>query len=369
MNWFTAGINPLVFPLKLVKAIYRDISRYIGRLTNNDLVSEKRVTSLAVSGDDKFVTFADKFGVIYVVDIGDYNEENLAPVDKKAVPILSHYCSIITRLDFSPDGQYIISADRDFKIRVRMIFYVTLFSKEFLKGAHEIKCFCLGHTEEENSIKFSIVVTLIDNSNHSLFQANLDLLVLKVRLWDYASGSLLDTCELGTKAGLLNSNQKEEEVLPAVTDLCETSDGSLVAAAIQRTLTIAKVISVAGETFIPTSIAAASSVPLLWMVMGASSLSATDSALLARVRVVSGFGTDHSESIVPESLVIEDKELPGGEPLLQALQGKLTIGEEAFSTAAEAVKTAMRNLLIKKQYSAERRDFRKRGRNDKKNQA
>ena len=76
--------------------------------------------------------------------------------------------------DFSPDGQYIISADRDFKIRVRMIFYVLLiqwfgiwmcpaissaltpyciwlqvtnFSKECLKGAHEIQCFCLGHTE------------------------------------------------------------------------------------------------------------------------------------------------------------------------------------------------------------------------------
>ncbi|KAL1539744.1 tRNA (guanine-N(7)-)-methyltransferase non-catalytic subunit wdr4-like [Salvia divinorum] len=334
------------------------------------VVSEKRVTSLAVSGDDKFITFADKFGAVYVVDIGDYNEENLAPVDKKAVPILSHYCSIITRLDFSPDGQYIISADRDFKIRV------TLFSKECLKGAHEIQCFCLGHTEFVSCLAF---FSSCDYGQSLLVSGSGDS---TVRLWDYASGSLLDTCGLGTKAGLLNSNQKEEDVLPAVIDLCETSDRSLVAAAIQslqgimllrcnfsaRTLTIAKVVSVAGETFIPTSIAAASSVPLLWMVMGASSLSATDSALLARVRVVSGFGTDHSESVVPESLVIEDKEIPGGEPLLQALQGKLTIGEEAFSTAAEAVKTAMRNLLIKKQYSAERRDFRKRGRNDKKNQ-
>lgn len=66
---------------------------------------------------------------------------------------------------------------------------------------------------------------------------------------------------------------------------------------------------------------------------------------------------------------MEDREIPGGEALLEALQGKLSIGEEAFATAADAVKTAMRNLLIKKQYSAERRDFRKRGRNDKKNQS
>lgn len=61
-------------------------------------VSEKRVTSLAISGDEMFVCFADKFGVVYVVDIGDYNKENPAPANKKAIPILSHYCSIITRL-------------------------------------------------------------------------------------------------------------------------------------------------------------------------------------------------------------------------------------------------------------------------------
>ncbi|KAG6434957.1 hypothetical protein SASPL_106602 [Salvia splendens] len=318
------------------------------------VVSEKRVTSLAVSGDDKFVSFADKFGVVYVVDIGDYDDENRATVHKKAVPILSHYCSIITRLDFSPDGRYIISADRDFKIRV------TLFSKERLEGAHEIQCFCLGHTEFVCSLAFP---RSQDYARGLLVSGSGDS---TVRLWDYNSGSLLDTCEIGTKAGLSNSNQKQEDALPAVTDLCETCDGSMVAAAIQRTLSIAKVVSIAGETFIPTSISAASSVPLLWMVMGASSLSATDSTLLARVRVVSGLGADHSEPIVPETSVVEDKEVPGGEPLLQALQGRLTINEEASLTTAEAVKTAMHNLLIKKQYSAERRDFRKRGRNDKK---
>ncbi|XP_073284681.1 uncharacterized protein [Primulina huaijiensis] len=65
----------------------------------------------------------------------------LSPVHKKAVPILSHYCSIITRLEFSQDGRYIVSADRDFKIRV------TAFPKNPLIGAHEIQSFCLGHTE------------------------------------------------------------------------------------------------------------------------------------------------------------------------------------------------------------------------------
>ncbi|GAA0163255.1 hypothetical protein LIER_19165 [Lithospermum erythrorhizon] len=59
-------------------------------------------------------------------------------------------------------------------------------------------------------------------------------------------------------------------------------------------------------------------------------------------------------------------DIPEGQQLLQKLQGSLSVGEEAISTAAEAVKTAMHNLLIKKQYSTERREHRKCCRNDKK---
>ncbi|KAL6505145.1 hypothetical protein OROGR_024962 [Orobanche gracilis] len=320
------------------------------------VVSEKRVTSLAISRDEMFVCFADKFGVVYVTDIRDYDYENPIMISKKAVPILSHYCSIITRLEFSPDGQYIVTADRDFKIRV------TLFPKEPLGGAHEIQSFCLGHTEFVSCLAF---VNCEDYAQGLLVSGSGDS---TVRLWDYKSGSLFDTCDVGAKAGLLNSNQGQQDIIPAVTDLCATSEYSLVAVAIQRTLSVAKVIDVKGETFIPTSIGSVSSVPLLWMVMGASILHGNnDSTCLVRVRVVSGFGPGQSESAPYKALsFLDDKEIPGAEPLLQELQGKLSIGKEAFTTAAEAVKTSMRNLLIKKQYSAERREFRKKGRNDKK---
>ncbi|GMP34646.1 hypothetical protein CsSME_00007429 [Camellia sinensis var. sinensis] len=102
--------------------------------------SKKRVSVVAISNDGLFVCFADKFGVVWVMDL-DGLHENQASLSKKAVPILAHYCSIITSLKYSPDGRFIVRADRDFKIRV------TVFPKKPLDRAHEIQSFCLGHTE------------------------------------------------------------------------------------------------------------------------------------------------------------------------------------------------------------------------------
>lgn len=59
--------------------------------------SEKRVSAVAISNDGQHVCFADKFGVVWVVDLRDING-NQAVVDKKAAPLLAHYCSIITSL-------------------------------------------------------------------------------------------------------------------------------------------------------------------------------------------------------------------------------------------------------------------------------
>lgn len=56
------------------------------------------MTSVAISVDEKFVCFADKFGVVFVVDVGDDDCQSPSLVNKKGVSILSHYCSIITRL-------------------------------------------------------------------------------------------------------------------------------------------------------------------------------------------------------------------------------------------------------------------------------
>ncbi|GMN48825.1 hypothetical protein TIFTF001_017997 [Ficus carica] len=304
--------------------------------------SEKRVSAVAISDDGSYVCFADKFGVVWIVD--------LDTPDGQVV-------------EFSPDGKYILSADRDFKIRV------TVFPKNPLDGAHEIQSFCLGHTEFVSCIAFLCTPEypqgfLVSGSGDST-----------VRMWDIISGSLLDTCEVGEKAGLLGSNGREAECYSAVTDLCTSSDGSLVAVAVQRQVPEnfllhpffpCQVVPIRGGTFIPTSLQMCSSTGLLWMITGVSNLRGSEYPSLARVRVISGLKKSNSDSNEREPNVMDDNDIPGGAKLLEKLQGSLSYSEEVFLAAAEAVKTAMSNLLIKKQYSSEKREFRKRTRNDKK---
>lgn len=345
---------------KLVKIWVTDSWRCISSVS-----SEKRVTAVAISNDGRFVSFADKFGVIYAVEI-EGSLENQSLPHKKAVPILAHYCSIITSLEFSPDGRYIISADRDFKIRV------SVFPEKPSDGAHEIQSFCLGHSEFVSCLAF---ICNQDSQQWYLLSGGGDS---TVRLWDFTCGSLLDTCHVG-ETGLLQSKEGIDDRLLAVTDLCATPWGSLIAVAIQslagvmllscnlsaKSLHVARVVPIPGETFIPTSLAAASSSNQLWMVMGASTLCTSHSAPLACVKVLNGFCESNQDSVEQEARVLEDKDLPGSEQLLQTLQGSSFIEKDALSAAAEAVKTAMCNLLIKKQYPSENREFRKRGRNDK----
>ncbi|GAB2282356.1 hypothetical protein Dimus_016901 [Dionaea muscipula] len=351
---------------KLVKIWDADTWRCLGTVT-----TEKRVSAVAISRDELFVCFADKFGVVSVVSLEELNE-NVPLSNKKAVTILSHYCSIITSLEFSPDGRFIVSADRDFKIRV------TVFPKNPLAGAHEIQSFCLGHSEYVSSLAFPQP----DQSQNFLLSGSGDS---TVRLWDIISGSLICTCHVGAKAGL------SMESHPAVIDLCVAPKSSLVAVAIQglqgvllltcdlsaKALSVIKVVSFSGETFIPTRLGTSSVAvaELLWMVSGVSSLPDFKASCLAQVKVASGFkktveeeederSSDHN---VHELLtLLEDGDIPGGEKLLEELQGSVHIESNVISAAADAVRAAMSNLLVKKQYTVEKRDFRKRRRNDRK---
>ncbi|KAL4572032.1 hypothetical protein LXL04_018800 [Taraxacum kok-saghyz] len=329
--------------------------------------TEKKVSAVAISDNGQFVCYADKFGVVWVVELDELNE-NQTPVQKKGSPLLAHYCSIITSLEFSPDGQFIVTADRDFKIRVSM------FPKKPIDGAHEIQSYCLGHTEFVSSLAFIYNQEfpqgyLVSGSGDST-----------VRLWDFTSGLLLHTCEVGSEVGEQQTNGTENNHF-AVTDLCATPDGSSIFVAVQglpgilvlsanlstKTLSVKKLVSITEEDFIPTSLSTSLTSDFLWMVMGVSNLTTRDSSSLARVRVITNLNKSKEEKEEDDKIkILEDKQVPCGEKALEKLQGSLCIDKDVFSAASEAVKTSMRNLLIKKQYSTEKREFRKRGRNDKK---
>lgn len=126
-----------------------------------------------------------------------------------------------------------------------------------------------------------------------------------------------------------------------------------------------QVVSIKGENFVPTNLGSSSSSGLLWMVTGAANLPRFDHPSASRVKVISGFKKSSSPEAV-EANVLEDDDIPGGVKMLEKLQGSASVEEKVFVTVAEAVKTAMCNLLIKKQYSVEKREFRKSTRNDKK---
>lgn len=328
--------------------------------------SEKRVSAVAISNDGLYVTFADKFGVIWLVTVGEHGEGQVSS-DNKPVSIYGHYCSIITSMKFSPDGRFIATADRDFKIRV------TSFPKNPIKGAPQIQSFCLGHTEFVSSIAF----TSLSGGSNFLLSGGGDS---TVRLWDYINGCLLDTYEVKDKVGE-QPNETEDSNL-AIADLCVTNDDSLVAVAIQslngimllacdlvaKKLSFLKVITTE-KSYIPTSLAYSSSADLLWTVMGASNMpNQAASQLLTRVRIIPGFQKNLSASADNDPAVLEDSEVPHSEKLLLALQGSLDASkqEEVLAAVLAALRVSMHKMLVKKNYSEERREQRKRGRNDKK---
>ncbi|CAL9750424.1 unnamed protein product [Musa acuminata subsp. burmannicoides] len=302
--------------------------------------ADKRVSAVAISHNGKYVAFADKFGVIWLITL-DEDDANQSKVDNKAVPILGHYCSIVTRLEFSPDDRFIASSDRDFKIRI------TAFPKRPLKGALEIQSFCLGHKDYVSGLSFACP----SGYDHGfLFSGGGDS---TVRLWDFFSGLLLATCEVGAKAELLQSTGTKDSY-PPVTDLCSSSDGTIIAVAIQslhgivllncdfsdRTLSVAKVVTLE-ENYFPTSLALSTFTQRMWTIMGASNdLAPSTTQLPTRIRVVSGFCKDRSNDNGHDPIVLEDNEVPGGQKLLSHLQGSPDVTKEdaALAAAAEAVK-------------------------------
>lgn len=111
----------------------------------------------------------------------------------------------------------------------------------------------------------------------------------------------------------------------------------------------------------------------LWLVAGgAETVEMGDEAVTPEVLAAAqaqgqanGIAAVTHVQVVRNCVLLDSAAVPGGEPLLHALQGNQAgLGEVIAAT--EAAELAMKNLLSKRQYTVEQRENRKRMRNDKK---
>jgi tRNA (guanine-N(7)-)-methyltransferase subunit TRM82 len=128
----------------------------------------KKITSLTFAklDDQDVILFADKFGEVWSVPVNNLQTE-------KPTLLLGHV-SIITDLAVPPSNEYVLSADRDEKIRV-----------SHLPKAYDIQSFCLGHTE------FVSKIIIPENYPELVVSGSGDQ---TLRLWNYVTGECVFSC-------------------------------------------------------------------------------------------------------------------------------------------------------------------------------
>ncbi|CAI9621836.1 unnamed protein product, partial [Staurois parvus] len=119
----------------------------------------RRCTAVTFSACESYVLVADKSGDVFSFSVTNTQEEGRLELG---------HLSMLLDLVVTPDGRYIITCDRDEKIRVS------------LWGApHVISSFCLGHTE------FVSQLLVLPGPDNMLLSGSGDE---TVRLWKYQSG-------------------------------------------------------------------------------------------------------------------------------------------------------------------------------------
>ncbi|XP_015681669.1 tRNA (guanine-N(7)-)-methyltransferase non-catalytic subunit WDR4 [Protobothrops mucrosquamatus] len=157
----------------------------------------RRCTSLIITSAEDKILVADKSGDVYSYSI-------IEP--KNAGTIELGHLSLLLDLSLSPDDQYIVTADRDEKIRVSLT-----------KAPHVIESFCLGHRE------FVSRILVVPNFPDLLLSASGDG---TLRLWKYKSGKDLHCFQLNNLN--INEDSKNEKKY-TVSRIAYCCDGNYIA--------------------------------------------------------------------------------------------------------------------------------------------
>ncbi|KAM5281201.1 tRNA (guanine-N(7)-)-methyltransferase non-catalytic subunit WDR4 [Ctenodactylus gundi] len=129
----------------------------------------RRCTALAFMASEDRVLVADKSGDVYSFSV-------LEPHDHGRLEL--GHLSMLLDVTLSPDDRFVLTADRDEKIRV-----------SWASAPHCIESFCLGHTE------FVSRILVVPGHPKLLLSSSGDC---TLRLWEYRSGRQLHCCDLAS---------------------------------------------------------------------------------------------------------------------------------------------------------------------------
>ncbi|XP_012994654.3 tRNA (guanine-N(7)-)-methyltransferase non-catalytic subunit wdr4 [Esox lucius] len=162
----------------------------------------RRGTSLVFTKDENEVWMADKSGDVYSFSVVE---------PQKTGDLKLGHLSMLLSMTLTPDSKYVITADRDEKIRV-----------SHLKSPYNIQAFCLGHLEFVSSL------LVPPGHPHWLLSGSGDG---TVKLWEYESGRRVQTWDLKQLRDMPNS---ENEKKSAVSRIAGSPCGRHVAVQCER---------------------------------------------------------------------------------------------------------------------------------------
>ncbi|KAF6214629.1 hypothetical protein GE061_009372 [Apolygus lucorum] len=137
------------------------------RVASYDLA--RAASSVAFSSSEDMIVIADKSGDAYLFRVGDVPSK----LEPSPPELLLGHVSMLLKILISHDDKYVLTCDRDEKIRVSRF-----------PNAYNIETYCLGHEDSVTCLNFpkSSPCMLISGSSDGT-----------LRLWNFTTGELLHT--------------------------------------------------------------------------------------------------------------------------------------------------------------------------------
>ncbi|XP_040003848.1 tRNA (guanine-N(7)-)-methyltransferase non-catalytic subunit wdr4 [Xiphias gladius] len=168
----------------------------------------RRCTSMVFSKAEDELLVADKSGDVYSFSVVEPKREG---------ELKMGHLSMLLAITMSPDDKYIITADRDEKIRV-----------SHLRCPYNIQSFCLGHQQ------FVSALLLPSAHSHCLLSGSGDG---TVKLWEYKSGRRLQSLDL-KELEETPSSETDKEKKPTVCQIASSPDGCHIVVQCERVSTV-----------------------------------------------------------------------------------------------------------------------------------